>query len=234
MSMKYECVIFDCDGTLTDSESLNNQATADVLSELGFPQYTYDVCLNEMVGMTMTAVKKMIEDREHQKLPDDFIERFIRLVSDRMDGHLQPVPHALESVTAIAKHHKTCVASNGERGIVIKSLKAIKLYNDFDDDRIFTKSQVSRGKPFPDLFLYAAEKMGVAPDKCIVVEDSIAGATAGLAAGMLTIGITAVSHDPQEDSKNMKKAGVQHIYQSWPEIVAFIQGLQPNLKVCCG
>lgn len=64
---------------------------------------------------------------------------------------------------------------------------------------------VARGKPFPDLFLYSAEKMGFTPEKCVVIEDSIAGVTAGVAAGMLTIGITAVSHDPAQTAQDMKK-----------------------------
>lgn len=220
-----ELIIFDCDGTLAYSEDLNNQATADILSAAGYPQYDYDFCMNELVGKDMTSVKKYIEEKENKKLPDDFIQQFIQLVLERLHGGLKPVLGAEMAVDTLSKHYKVCVASNGERNNVLSSVRAISLYDYFGDDRIFTKSQVLRGKPAPDLFLFAAEQMGVDPARCVVVEDSMAGVGAGLAAGMLTIGITTVSHDPEQIRKDMKNAGVVHILDSWPEITKFIQAL---------
>jgi HAD superfamily hydrolase (TIGR01509 family) len=223
--IKPELIIFDCDGTLTDSEALNNQATADLLAELGYPQYDYQFCLNELVGMTMTAVKAMVEEREGVKLPDDFIQRFINMVLQRMKNGLRPVPGAVEAVDTLSAKYKTCVASNGERDNVIQSIKAIGVYGYFGEDRTFTKIQVPRGKPFPDLFLFAAQKMGIAPEKCLVIEDSLPGAQAGMAAGMQVIGITAVCHEPEVVAENMKKAGVATIFHTWAEILGHIAPL---------
>lgn len=220
--MKPELIIFDCDGTLTDSEQLNCQATADTLAGLGYPKYDYDFCINEMMGISMTAVKAMIEEREGTKLPDDFIQQFINLVSSRMKDGLHPVPYACEAVDSLSKKYKVCVASNGERNNVVQSIKCINLYDYFGDDKIYTKSQVARGKPFPDLFLYAAEKMGVSPENCIVIEDSIPGIQAGVAAGMQVIGITAVSHEPQQIVENMKKADATAVFHSWHDILDYI------------
>lgn len=223
--MSPELVIFDCDGTLVDSEDLNNQATADVLAELGYPQYDYKFCLNELVGMTMTAVKALIEEREGHKLPDDFIQRFINLVLSRMRDGVRPVPHSPHAVDVLSKGYKICVASNGERNNVLQSIRSVGLFDYFGEEHIFTKIQVPRGKPFPDLFLFAAEKMGVAPEKCVVIEDSVPGVQAGVAAGMQVIGITAVNHDPENAVKDMKKAGAQVVFHGWPEIITYIDTL---------
>lgn len=220
--MKPELIIFDCDGTLTDSEGLNNQAVADVFAEMGFPQFDYDFCFNNLVGMTMTSIKQKIEKEEGIALPDDFIPKFIGLVQQRMKNGLRPVPYAVESVHDLSGRFKVCVASNGERTNVIESVRAIGAYDYFGDDRIFTKSQVSRGKPFPDLFLFAAQKMDVPPEKCIVVEDSLPGVQAGVAAGMHVIGITAVSHSPDWLQENMKKAGVSVVFPTWRDILRYI------------
>lgn len=197
--MKPELIIFDCDGTLTDSEELNNQATADVLAEIGYPKYDYDFCMNELMGLTMTAVKALIEEREGVRLPDNFIQKFVDMVLVRMKDGLKAVPDSPMAVDVLSQAYKICVASNGERNNVIQSVRVIGVYDYFGDEKIFTKNQVARGKPFPDLFLYAAEKMGVTPEKCIVVEDSLPGVQAGIAAGMQVIGITAVSHDAGDE-----------------------------------
>jgi HAD superfamily hydrolase (TIGR01509 family) len=220
--MKPELIIFDCDGTLTDSEGLNNQAVADVFADMGYPQYDYDFCLNSLVGMTVSATKKVIEEKEGKKLPDDFAQRFINLVQHRLKSGLRPVPYAVESVDVLSKKYKVCVASNGERSNVIESVRAIGVYDYFGDGCVFTKSQVPRGKPFPDLFLYAANKMDVKPENCVVVEDSLPGVQAGVAAGMQVIGITAVSHDPARLTEDMKKIGVSAVFHTWQDILNYI------------
>ena len=223
--MQPELIIFDCDGTLVDSEDLNNHATADTLASLGYPQYDYAFSMREFMGKDMAFIKKYVEDAEKTKLPDDFIQRFTDLALKRMEDGVKPIPYADKAVEHLSKNYKICVASNGERNNVLRSTAAIGVSYFFGEEKTFTKSQVARGKPAPDLFLYAAAQMGVDPSKCVVVEDSMAGVGAGLAAGMLTIGIIGVSHRPEDIRKNMKNAGVQHILDSWPEIIKFIQAL---------
>ncbi len=215
-------VIFDCDGTLADTEILNNQATLDVLIECGFTNYDMNFCMQELVGKTMSVVKVMIEEREGRKLPDDFILRFIELVSLRMKDGLLPVSGAVESAQYIDQHFLTCVASNGERANVMESLRAIGLFDLFGENRIFTKIQVPRGKPYPDIFFYAAQKMGCLPEESVVIEDSVSGVQAGVAAGMQTIGITAVSHDREAATLALKGAGASQVFENWEDIRNYI------------
>jgi HAD superfamily hydrolase (TIGR01509 family) len=223
--MKSELIIFDCDGTLADSETLHQQAVIGALETCGFSGYDVAFCMANFVGRGMSYVQKIIEEREGREVPPEFIPLYVDLCSELMRKSLKPLPYAVEAVEELMRDYKICVASNGEPDNVVKAIDAIGLMPLFGRERIFTKSQVARGKPAPDLFLFAADKMGVSPERSIVVEDSVAGVTAGLAAGMLTIGITGTNHDPEQIRRDMKNAGVVHILDSWPEITKFIQAL---------
>lgn len=222
MTKNYDLMIFDCDGTLTDTENINNQAVADLFVECGMPQYDLRYCITNWVGLTMTAIKKIVEEKEGVKLPDDFIQKFINRVSARIEMGLQPVKGAVEAVHQLEAHYKVCVASNGERTNVIESIKSIGLYESFTEQHIFTRIQVPRGKPYPDLFLYAAECMDVEPSKCLVIEDSAAGVEAGVAAGMDVIGITAVHHAPDQAEVLLKKIGAMAVFDTWSSILNYI------------
>lgn len=220
--MTPELIIFDCDGTLADTEATHQIAVIRALSECGFPNYDMDFCTRHFVGRGMTYVQYFVEEREGKKLPDDFLNRYVRICHEIMAQGVVPLPYAVEAVKILSQSYKVCVASNGESETVLKTITSMGMLDIFGEDHIYTKSQVARGKPAPDLFLFAAKQMNVAPEKCIVIEDSMAGVQAGLAAGMLTIGITAVSHDAAFTEENMKKIGVEHIFSTWAEIVAFI------------
>lgn len=228
---KAELIIFDCDGTIVDSETLHNQAVSDVLAGLGYSDYTLEYCLDNFAGKGMTNVIAAIESREAKRLPDDFLEQYRKIVLMQLQKNVKPVPYAVEAVKILAQDYKVCVASNGEREHVLQSVESIGLLDVFGKDAIFTKSQVERGKPFPDLFLYAAEKMGVSPERSIVIEDSLTGARAGVAAGMETIGITAVSHHPEQIEKDMKNIGIVNVFNAWQDILTHIKGTVDSLKI---
>lgn len=221
-----ELIIFDCDGTLTDSEAVHNRAVADVLADLGYPHYDFEYCMTHFAGRGMHNVVAAIEAQEGVTLPDHFVPSYVRLFLERMATQIEPVKGAPEAVAHLASRYKTCVASNGEPESVTQSVQAIGLYPLFGAERIFTKSQVARGKPYPDLFLFAAEKMGAAPESCVVVEDSLTGVQAGLAAGMHVIGLTAVAHHPEKTANDMKALGVPAIFSNWGEIVDYIKSIE--------
>lgn len=216
---KFDLVIFDCDGTLVDSETLNNQATLDVLDQCGVQGYTLDHAFHHWMGTTYTSIALRVQMETGKTLPDNFVQRCIARVSELQDQELKAVKGAAELIdTLIAMGIPSCVASNGERTNVINSIRLTGLSKYYDEDRIFTKIQVERPKPAPDIFLFAADKMGVAPDRCVVIEDSEAGVTAAVAAGMRVIGFTGTSHDKTLQGGRLAKAGANPVMDDFIHI----------------
>lgn len=208
---KYDLIIFDCDGTLVDSEALNCRALSDVLAGYGLDKYTPDYVLHNFVGTTVSNTLMIVQMETGFDFPPDTVARYIRRVEELQKIELYPAKGALDLVQKAAQAMKICVGSNGERSNVLRSLELTGLAPYFPDDHVFTKIQVKEGKPAPDLFLYAAAQMGVEPGRCIVIEDSEAGVIAGVAAGMHVIGFTGTNHDPQKAAQALKQAGAAQL-----------------------
>lgn len=186
MTMKYELLIFDCDGTLVDTESLLNKVLAGVLCDLGYKEYTQAFCMQEFVGHSSYYVEKYLLDR-HPEMPiRDIKAKFLNLASHLLPLELKPMPGAAELLAKI-QHLTKAVVSNGEDTIVKYSLEVAGLKQYFPDDVIFTYDLVGKPKPDPALFLHAAQHFNVKPEKCLVVEDSVAGMQGAKAAGMDTV-----------------------------------------------
>jgi HAD superfamily hydrolase (TIGR01509 family) len=184
--MSHELVIFDCDGVLVDSEPLANRVLSDCFQAAGFP-ITYDVCVAEMIGLPLRRCFELAEEWHGRAVPEGFFdivqERTYRAIRDE----LRPIPGVRAAIEAIPLPR--CVASSSELDKIALSLSRTGLAPLFGD-KLFSAQQVARGKPFPDLFLFAARKMGVQPKACIVIEDSFYGARAARAAGMDVLGYT--------------------------------------------
>ena len=208
----FDLIIFDCDGTLTDSETLNNQAWVDALHHDGFTNYSVEHAINNWVGLTVSDIMDRVEDEMGRRPSPTLTADFVRRVAASQETGLKAVDGADALIAAASKKYKICVASNGERSNVINSLMITGLKKYFIDDHVFTKSQVTRPKPAPDLFLFAAQIMGADPARCLVLEDSAAGASAGVAAGMTTFGFTGTSHHPQKQEKIFKEIGVNMVF----------------------
>ncbi len=208
----FDLIIFDCDGTLTDSEYANNQAMLDVLQDLGFPGYDLDHAYKHWLGTTVPGIILSIQADTGRKMPDDFFSRYMARVSEMHQTALKPVDGAKDLVAFARKHYKICVASNGERSNVIASLEQTGLMDFFTPGSVFTKMQVKNPKPYPDLFLFAAAQMGAEPDRCLVLEDSTTGVRAGVAANMTTWGFTGTSHSPEKQREALQAAGAHKIY----------------------
>ena len=219
---KYDLVIFDCDGTLVDSELLNNSVTADMIAENGLPQYDTQYCLDHFAGITLTNIIKLLEDRHDVRFPADTVAVARQRVKERMAAELRTVPHAVETVREIAAHHKICVASNGERGSVLQSLELAGLSLLLPEPVVFTANMVKHPKPAPDLFLLAAEKMGAAPERCLVVEDSKFGLLGAVTAGMDVLGIVGLHHHPEAQARTLTETGATAIIRHLPEILDYL------------
>lgn len=211
--MTFDLIIFDCDGTLVDSEYPNNLSLVQILSEHGFDGYDIDYAYENWVGRTLTHIFDELKEEDGHQFPDDIISKCIERTNQLYETELKAVPDALKCVTQVAQHYKICVASNGERNSVKKALSLSGYGSDvFFDDNTFTRIQVPNGKPAPDLFLYAADNMNVDPERCLVIEDSPTGVQAGVAAGMEVWGFTGVSHDPKAQENILKEAGAAAVY----------------------
>ncbi|MGW5619986.1 HAD family hydrolase [Streptomyces olivaceus] len=191
--MRYDLVIFDNDGVLVDSEPISNRLLAGYLTELGHPT-SYEDSLRDYMGAAMHRVHDLVQERTGRRLPGDFDDVFHGRVFAAFARELEPVPGAVGVLEKLAADGMAyCVASSGSHERIRVGHRTTGLDRWFDDGRIFSSQDVGRGKPAPDLFLYAAERMGVAPARCVVVEDSPLGVQAAVAAGMDVYGFTGMT-----------------------------------------
>lgn len=177
-------VIFDCDGVLVDSERIAVRVDALILSKLGWVLSENEI-VDRFVGRPHEFMVAEIEAHLGQRLPPDWEDQYVHLYREAFQADLAPVDGVLEALEEITV--LTCVASSGSHEKMRYTLSLAGLYERFAG-RIFSASDVARGKPAPDLFLHAAARMGVAPEECAVVEDSKYGVEAARAARMHAFG----------------------------------------------
>jgi HAD superfamily hydrolase (TIGR01509 family) len=175
-----ELVIFDCDGVLIDSERLAVKVHVVVLRELGWPLSEAEV-IERFMGRSDRDTEAAIEAHLGHKLPDGWAQRLELLYEQAFAAELAPVEGVVEALDRITL--PTCIASSGTHEYLRYTLGLTGLYERFAG-RIFSAEDVARGKPAPDLFLHAVERMAASPEGCVVVEDSRFGVEAARAAGM--------------------------------------------------
>jgi HAD superfamily hydrolase (TIGR01509 family) len=175
-----ELIIFDCDGVLVDSERLAIKVDIQVLAKLGW-QITEAEIIDRFVGVSDSHFREAIELHLGRRLSDDWEAEVEPLYRNAFAADLRAVDGIVDALDRIAT--PSCVASSGTHEKMQYTLGLTGLYDRFRG-RIFSATEVRHGKPAPDLFLYAAERLGVRPDACVVVEDSVNGVTAARAAGM--------------------------------------------------
>ena len=200
--MPFDLVIFDCDGVLIDSELLSVRADRETLAECGI-ELSMEEILERYTGISFAAVVADLEAR-HGRLPADFADRRRRRLWPLFDRELQAIPGVSAVIDALTC--KSCVASSGRPDRLRYALSLVGLYDRFHPN-IFSAVEVAHGKPAPDLFLHAAERMGVTPARCIVIEDSLPGVTAAVAAGMTVIGFVGASHCRPGDAARLAAQG---------------------------
>ncbi len=210
-------LILDCDGVLVDSEWIAARATTAELAAAGItlavgPDGRPPAA--RFRGLTMNEMKARIEAETGQSLPADFVERLRARDAMEFEKHLEAVPGARAFVAGLDLPY--CVASSGGFEKMGLTLGLCGL-SDLFEGRIFSAEQVARGKPAPDLFLFAAEKMGTAPSDCLVIEDSIHGVTAARAAGMRVWGFTGGRHGDEALAEALTEAGAERLVAGWEE-----------------
>jgi HAD superfamily hydrolase (TIGR01509 family) len=185
-------VIFDCDGVLVDSEPAANRILAEELTRIGVPTTTEDSVRDYMGrswGHMVEVVTGRLGEPPPASLAQAYRERLFAAYAAREVPAVPGIAAALDGLDARGVPY--CVASSGDHQRIRNGLATAGLSDRFDDARIFSADDVGRGKPWPDLFLHAAERMGFDPASTTVVEDSPAGVQAGRAAGMAVLGYAA-------------------------------------------
>jgi HAD superfamily hydrolase (TIGR01509 family) len=180
MTAPVEAVIFDCDGTLIDSEGIGAQSLIEEAETLGL-RFSAEEDLEAFRGRAMPTTLAILAERLGRPLPEGFEARARARMAVKFRTELKVIPGAHETLAALKP--PVCIASNGPRAKMDLTL-AVTGLAPFFAGRVFSAYEVGSFKPDPGLFLHAAAAMGARPERCVVVEDSVAGIEAGLAAGM--------------------------------------------------
>ena len=213
MSMARRCdaVLFDCDGVLLDSEPITNGVLRDMLQELGW-SLTPAECMRLFVGKAVKDERAIIEARTGRPVTDEWLALFRTRRNQRLEREVAPIAGAPQAVAAIhaALHGRIACASGADRPKVELQLARCALMP-FFDGRIFSGHDLPRSKPAPDVYLAAAAALQVDPARCAVVEDTVTGVRAGVAAGATVFGYSPpeAGHDAPAA---LRAAGAAHIF----------------------
>lgn len=217
----FDLIIFDCDGVLVDSEALACVVHSDVLTEYGYPISPEQVHAR-FLGRSAREARHEVESELGRALPDAYTAQ-LKATIDRVFGErLKPIPHIADTLATLPQ--RICVASSGTPTRIRSSLGTTGLLDHFAP-HLFSAMQVERGKPAPDLFLFAASQMNTSSSRCIVVEDSIPGVTAAKAAGMTVIGFTGGSHCRPYDADRLRGAGAATVIADMRALPALIAAI---------
>jgi HAD superfamily hydrolase (TIGR01509 family) len=214
-------VIFDCDGVLIDSEAISMDIDTALLAEQGI-HLSKDEMHHRFVGTTFAAMISAIEQDHGKKLPADLSARKDALMLEHYRRELQPVAGVLPMLKQLPL--PCSIGTNGPRARALEALDITGL-RPFFADRLTTFEDVVHGKPAPDIYELAARRAGFPPGACVVVEDSVTGVTAALAAGCRVIGFTGVAHDRKAKARELAGLGLATIISSMDELIPTIATL---------
>ena len=176
-----DAIIFDCDGTLVDSEPITNNVIISLAAEMGVALTQHD-CHDLFAGRNIACIGQHLADRSGHAMPAEFVNNFRQQQAIALEKNLRPIDGARELLEKIER--PMFLASNAPREKIAINLRVSGLRSFFPEETVFSAYDREVWKPNPDLFLQPAQKAGVAPENCAVVEDSLAGLEAAARAGM--------------------------------------------------
>jgi len=215
-------IIFDFDGVIADSEVLSNTVLAECVSEAGLPT-TLDDAYRLYMGKRVGEIVAAVETSLGRPVRSDFATDFQKRALARFRSDLEAVNGARDYLAAFANLRR-CIASTSSPERLAVCLKALGLTDTFGVN-VYSSELVPRGKPHPDIFLYAARQFQVDPAECLVIEDSGGGVQAGVAAGMTVIGLLAASHIRDGHGERLRGAGAHYVAHSFDEAAGITQRL---------
>jgi HAD superfamily hydrolase (TIGR01509 family) len=218
MNKNIKLIIFDCDGVLIDSEIISATVLIEKLRELGVDidiQYVQ----RHFLGYSFTSVREKVLGNLGVDLPKEFEAEYRAVLLERFRRELQAT-HGVKALLSALKL-KFCLATSSGHERTREALRISGLA-EFFTANVFTADEVKQGKPAPDLFLYAAKKMGVPPSECLVIEDSLAGVTAAVSAGMQVIHYTGGLHISGSISPVLEIFPQQPVLKHWKDLVELL------------
>lgn len=221
MTPRFDAVLFDCDGVLVDSEPITNGVLREMLQELGWA-LTPAECMRIFVGKAVKDEAALIEARTGQPVTDDWLARFRERRNAALVRDLRAIRHADVAVKQLHERMQGRIAccSGADRFKVELQLRKCSLMPYFEG-RIFSGHEMPRSKPAPDVYLAAMAQLAVRPERCAVVEDTLTGVTAGIAAGAIVFGYSPAEagHDAPEA---LRAAGAAHIFTDMASLPALL------------
>lgn len=216
-----ELIIFDCDGVLVDSEPLAARATATALNEFGI-QIDPQTALRLFTGITTDDAMAVIKAQYGIQLPPEYLSRKAELIEYEFRHHLKPMPGIIDLLPQL--DIPVCVGSNSFHDRLKVTLDTTGLAP-FFIDQVYSAEDVSCGKPAPELFLHAASRNNIAPENCLVIDDSPTGVTAAVAAGIPVVGFTGGTHASLELPEQLRSHGANWIMNSHQDVTQLINTL---------
>ena len=215
--MKFDAVLFDCDGVLVDSEPIVNGVLRAMLAERGWVLSEAE-CMRIFIGRMVKDERARIERETGQPLTEDWLAAFRERRNAALERELRIVANAREAVHAVHQRldARIACASGADRHKVELQLRKVGLH-DYFDGRIFSGHEMPRSKPHPDVYLAAAAALDAAPPRCAVVEDTLIGVTAGLAAGAAVY-----AYVPHGDASAFEAAGVAAVFSDMAQLPALL------------
>jgi HAD superfamily hydrolase (TIGR01509 family) len=214
---RFDAVLFDCDGVLVDSEPITNGVLRDMLEELGW-KLSREECMRIFVGKAVKDEVQLIEARTGQRITEEWMVRFRERRNEGLVHGVKAIPGAVEAVAGLHElfQGRIACASGADRFKVELQLEKCGLMPYFKG-RIFSGHELPRSKPAPDVYLAAAAALGVPPVRCLVVEDTVTGVTAGVAAGATVFGYSPpeAGHDAPGP---LLRAGAKQVFTAMSEL----------------
>ncbi|MEO1151912.1 MAG: HAD family phosphatase [Pseudomonadota bacterium] len=226
---QFSAIIFDCDGVLVDSEALGLDASVAFLKSRGFTWEAPDL-IRIFTGYRDDIFRRKLEDAYrdiHGEMPDESLFEGLIETRRRNKHKLKAISGAENCIRTLRDQKPTipiAVASSSRTPLLTSKLERTGLW-DLLAPHVYSADLVAEGKPAPDVFLYAAQKLDVAPGTCLVIEDSVQGVKAGLAAGMTVWGFTGGSHCFEGHAERLTDAGAARIIENFGRFQKGIKGL---------
>ena len=215
----FEAVVFDCDGVLIDSEMIAARVCSEELTRLGFP-LTIEQCIQRFTGRPDREMKAELEEEFGRPIPRSYNENVHARISEAYVTELKILPGLKEALATITE--PVCVASSSRPDKIRLGLESVGIYGRFAPN-IVSASMVARGKPEPDVFIFAAGWLRVSPRYCVVIEDSVAGVRAAVRAGMTVIGFGGASHFGPGDRERLLEAGAFQVIDNMDALPGVLQ-----------